>query len=87
MDPSARLAEKWEYPPAFREAVRLHNDAINIERRSEPVAVTYFSNLLTRKIGFSLVPYDGDPLSSKTLADALNRTADTRENFEISLQG
>lgn len=85
-DLGARLAEKWEYPQVFREVVRLHNDAINIERRSEPVVVTYFSNLLARKIGFSLVPYDGDPLSSKALADALNMTPDTRENFEISLR-
>lgn len=85
-DLGARLSEKWEYPQAFREVVRLHDDAINIERRSEPVIVTYFSNLLTRKIGLSLVPYDGDPLSSKALADALNMTNETRENFEISLR-
>jgi putative nucleotidyltransferase with HDIG domain len=85
-DLGARLLEKWDYPMVFRDIVRLHDDETNIERRSEPVIVTYFSNLLTRKVGFSLLPYEGDPLSNKALADALNMSGETRDAFEVSIR-
>ncbi len=84
-DLGARLLEVWQYPMLFQDVVRLHDDDTNVERRSEAVIVSYFSNLLTRKIGLSLVPYDGDPLSDKVLADALNMTQEMRDEFEETL--
>ena len=85
-DLGARLLEKWQYPGSFREVVRLHDDTTNIHFRSEAVLVTYFSNLLTRKVNFSLLPYEGDPLSDRTLANALNMPPKRREEFERTIK-
>ncbi len=85
-DLGARLLELWLYPSQFRDVVRLHDDTGNIERRAEPVIVTHFSNVLTRKVGFSLREYDEDPTLDKTLADALNISAKMRQNFENALR-
>jgi HD-like signal output (HDOD) protein len=84
-DLGARLLEKWTYPVSFQEVVLLHNDDAHIDRRSEPVVVTYFSNLLTRKAGFSLVPYEEDLMTRDGLADALNMSPQARADIEQTL--
>ncbi|MBN1868678.1 HDOD domain-containing protein [Candidatus Sumerlaeota bacterium] len=66
------LMENWNYPSVFADVAMLHDDADSLAGSGEPVIVTYFSNLLSRKLGYSLVPYDGDPLSDHRLAEALN---------------
>jgi hypothetical protein len=50
--------------------------------------VTFYSNLLTRLLGFSLLPYpsESDPLGAHDIAQALNMTPDTREHIEKALQ-
>jgi HD-like signal output (HDOD) protein len=73
-DLGARLLEKWNYPANFQTVVRLHNDRYDIEQRHESVVVTYISNLLTRKLGFSLLPYDNDEELRHAMLDALNMT-------------
>ncbi len=73
-DLGARLLEKWNYPGSFQTVVRLHNDRYEIEQRHESVVVTYISNLLTRKLGFSLLPYDNDEELRHAMLDALNMT-------------
>ena len=78
--------EKWNYPAAFRDVVRLHNDPSNIAIRPEGVIVTYFSNLLSRKVGFSLHAYEGDPLSDESLASALNMDTGILDELEESLR-
>ncbi len=85
-DMGARLLEKWQYPANFRDVVRLHDDHANIQVRSEAVLVTYFSNLLTRKSGFSLIPYQGDPLADQELATALNMSPQKRTQFEKTIK-
>ncbi len=85
-DMGARILEKWQYPADFRDVVRLHDDHANIQVRSEAVLVTYFSNMLTRKVGFSLIPYQGDPISDHELANALNMTPQRRKQFEKTIK-
>ena len=70
---------------AMQDVVRLHNDGLNLHHRDEPVVVTFFSNLIARKIGFSLVPYEGDPLSNKDLADVLNMRPEVQDEIEGSI--
>ena len=84
-----RLMEKWEYDKSFQDMVFLHNDDVSkIRSYGEPVVVTYYSNLLTRKMGLSLLPYtEGpDPLGAHDFAQALNMTPETRDKIEISLR-
>jgi len=85
-DLGTRLLEKWTYPVSFQEVVLLHNDDAHVDRRSEPVVVTYFSNLLTRKSGFSLVPHEEDLLTKESLADALNMSPEARADIEEILE-
>jgi putative nucleotidyltransferase with HDIG domain len=85
-DLGARLLEKWHYPVAFQDVVRLHDDDANIHTRAEHVIVTYYSNVLTRKLGFSLVPYEGNPLSNRQLAEALNMDPEIRDDLEDSMK-
>jgi HD-like signal output (HDOD) protein len=90
-DLGAHLLRLWTYPYSFQEVIRLHDDDANIHVRSEAVIVTYFSNLLTRKLGFSLVPYHpdlihGDLLENQRLADALNMSPEMRLELEASLR-
>lgn len=82
----ARLIRKWEYPQAFEDVVALHDDAEGIQKHSEPVVVTYFSNILSRKIGYSLVPYDPQNDSDERLAEVLNITPGTRLLLEDHLK-
>jgi HD-like signal output (HDOD) protein/CheY-like chemotaxis protein len=84
-----RLMEKWEYDKSFQDMVFLHNDDVSkIRCYSEPVVVTYYSNLLTRKMGLSLLPCpEGpDPLGAHDFAQALNMTPETRDKIEKSLR-
>ncbi|MFP4581353.1 MAG: HDOD domain-containing protein [Candidatus Sumerlaeia bacterium] len=85
-DLGARLLEKWNYPASFQDVIRLHDDDVNIHTRPEPVVVTYYSNILTRKLGFSLVPYEGNPLSNRQLAEALNMDSKTRDALEEQMR-
>jgi HD-like signal output (HDOD) protein len=81
-----KLIHKWRYSASYEEVVALHNDDQTIETRSETVVVTYFSNLLTRKLGYSLVPYSEDLLGNKILARALNMTTGTRYLLEENME-
>ncbi|HNY26199.1 MAG TPA: response regulator [Candidatus Sumerlaeota bacterium] len=81
-DLGARLLEKWNYPASFQTVVRLHNDRYEIEQRHESVVVTYISNLLTRKLGFSLLPYDNEEELRHAMLDALNMTEMMGFEFE-----
>jgi HD-like signal output (HDOD) protein/CheY-like chemotaxis protein len=84
-----RLMEKWEYDKSFQDMVFLHNDDVSkIRCYSEPVVVTYYSNLLTRKMGLSLLPCpEGpDPLGAHDFAQAMNMTPETRDKIEKSLR-
>jgi hypothetical protein len=65
--------------------VSLHNDDRNIHSHEESVVVTFFSNLLTRKLGFSLVPYVGDPLTNNGLVTALNLSRRTINEIELAV--
>jgi HD-like signal output (HDOD) protein len=81
-DLGARLLEKWIYPPRLHEVVRLHNDSSGLSHHSEGVVVTYFANLLTRKFGYSLIPFEEKDLSLYAIASALNFTPATCETIE-----
>lgn len=86
-DMGARLLQKWHYPMAFQEVVRLHNDDDTIHTRTEPVVVTYASNLFTRKLGIGIVEYDGnDPFQNRLLIRALNLEPKQAEEIERILQ-
>ena len=81
------LLEKWQYPQIFQQVVRHHNDASGvIGAQAEPVIVTYFSNLLTRKIGYSLVPWESNPMDDQEMAEALNMTEGVRLRLESNLE-
>lgn len=80
-----KLMQKWEYSDAFKAVVSHHNDDENIQQQPEGVVVTYFSNLIARKLGYSLVPYDVDLLSNKVLAETLNMSAGTQLILEKKL--
>jgi HD-like signal output (HDOD) protein/DNA-binding NarL/FixJ family response regulator len=69
-----RLIEKWEYSKVFRDVVTLHNDDKHINEHDEPVIITYFANIITRKLGFSLVPYDERLNINEAVLDVLNLT-------------
>lgn len=81
-DLGARLLEKWIYPPRLHEVVRLHNDTDGLSHHSEGVVVTYFANLLTRKFGYSLIPFEEKDFSLYAIASALNFTPATCEEIE-----
>lgn len=85
-DLGARLLENWQYPKTFLEVVRLHDDEKNFYRQQEPIIVTYFTNLITRKLGFSLVEYAGSPLDDVRLISALNLTTEKRDEIENTLR-
>jgi HD-like signal output (HDOD) protein/CheY-like chemotaxis protein len=84
-DLGMRLLQNWDYPESFQKVVRLHNDDRNIHSHDESVVVTFFSNLLTRKLGFSLVPYVGDPLTNNGLVTALNLSRRTINEIELAV--
>ncbi|HPS02848.1 MAG TPA: HDOD domain-containing protein, partial [Candidatus Sumerlaeota bacterium] len=81
-DLGARLLEKWIYPPRLHEVVRLHNDTDGLSHHNEGVVVTYFANLLTRKFGYSLIPFEEKDFSLYAIASALNFTPATCEEIE-----
>jgi len=85
-DIGVKLLEKWEYSELFTRVVGQHNDDANIRLQPEPVVVTYYSNALTRKLGYSLVAHDPAILNSHDLAQALNLTDELRERIERSSQ-
>ena len=82
----ARLLRKWQYPDDFVEVVAHHNDDANIHRYHESVVVTYYSNALTRKLGYSLVQHDPAILSNHDLAQALNLNDTIGEKIEQAAQ-
>ncbi|MFW6255751.1 MAG: HDOD domain-containing protein [Candidatus Sumerlaeota bacterium] len=85
----ARVMIKWEYDKSFQDVVFYHNDDDSkVCQHEEPVVVAYYSNLLTRKMGFSLKEYpkDRDPLGGHDIAQALNMSPDVRDRVEKSLR-
>jgi HD-like signal output (HDOD) protein len=81
-DLGARLLEKWIYPPRLHEVVRLHNDSDGLSHHSEGVVVTYFANLLTRKVRLQPHPFEDKDLSLYAIASALNFTPETCAELE-----
>jgi HD-like signal output (HDOD) protein len=70
----ARLIQKWGYDKTFENVVYLHDDSYYVHEYDEAVVVTFFSNQMTRLMGFSLLPYDQqeDFLGHHEIAQALN---------------
>jgi HD-like signal output (HDOD) protein/DNA-binding response OmpR family regulator len=85
-DLGKKLMVKWQYSKMFQQVVSQHNDEDHLCDHPESVVVTYFSNLLTRKLGYSLLPYEGNPLNSQDLAEALNMNEGMRLTLESSLR-
>ena len=81
-----RLLGRWMYSKTFQDVVAHHDDDQGIEQRDETVIVTYFSNLLTRKVGMSLVPYREGQVERTELAEALNMTTGTRLLLEKKME-
>ncbi len=81
-----RLIEKWEYSKIFRDVVTLHNDDKHINEHEEPVIITYFSNIITRKLGFSLVPYDDRLNINEAVLDVLNLTVGKQLQLEEQIR-
>ena len=81
-----RLMQKWGYPEAFHNVISQHNNDDKVQEFGEPVVVTYFSNLLTRKMGFSLLENDEALLNRHEIAQALNMDSSTREKIEKELE-
>lgn len=82
IDAGLRLMDRWEYPESFRAVVGLHNDDARVFEYEEPVVVTYYSNLLTRKLDFSLEPHVEEIYNNHQIAQALNMDDDTRGEIE-----
>ena len=80
-----RLVQRWGYPDAFSEVVKFHNDDEQIQKHDEAVIVTYFSNLLTRKMNLSLRAHDESLLDRREIAQSLNMSQQTRAKIEKSL--
>ncbi len=76
-----RLMEKWEYPDPFHSVVELHDDDDKVYLYDEPVVVTYYSNLLSRKIGLSLMPHVEELLDNKQIAQSLNMSDEARTSI------
>lgn len=81
-----RLFKKWKYSDFFIQIAAFHNEAMHIQDRLEVVVITYFSNLLSRKVGYSLVPHDEVLLNREELADALNMSSTMRQKLEGDLK-
>ncbi len=84
----ARLIQKWGYDKTFENVVYLHDDSYYVHEYDEAVVVTFFSNQMTRLMGFSLLPYDQqeDFLGHHEIAQALNMSPDVRQRIEIALR-
>jgi HD-like signal output (HDOD) protein len=84
----ARLIQKWGYDKVFEDVVYLHDDSYYVHEYDEAVVVTFFSNQMTRLMGFSLLPYDQqeDFLGHHEIAQALNMNPDVRQRIETALR-
>lgn len=84
----ARLIQKWGYDKVFENVVYLHDDSYFVHEYDEAVVVTFFSNQMTRLMGFSLLPYDQqeDFLGRHEIAQALNMNPDVRQRIEAALR-
>ncbi len=84
----ARLIQKWGYDKTFEDVVYLHDDSYYVHEYDEAVVVTFFSNQMTRLMGFSLLPYDQqeDFLGHHEIAQALNMSPDVRQRVEVALR-
>jgi HD-like signal output (HDOD) protein len=81
-----RLMEKWDYPEPFHSIVSLHNDDERVQEYDEAVVVTHYSNLLTRKVGFSLRVHDEATLGNRQIAQALNMSDQARDQILQDLE-
>ena len=79
------LIRNWNYSAEFTEIVKNHNDPLDLIKNSKPLLTTFFSNLLTRKIGFSLIPYEGSENDLLQAAALLNLN-DPLEQIEAELK-
>jgi putative nucleotidyltransferase with HDIG domain len=73
-----KLMERWQYPESFQQVIELHNDDANVYQYDEPVVVTYYANLLARKVGISLRPHVEALLDNKQIAQAMNMSDSAR---------
>lgn len=86
-DLGLRLMKKWGFADAFRRVAALHNDDARVQEYEEGVIVTYYANLLSRKIGLSLRPNDEPLLNNKQIAQALNLSAQSRAETTQTMMG
>ncbi|MFW5870680.1 MAG: HDOD domain-containing protein, partial [Candidatus Sumerlaeota bacterium] len=80
-----KLMERWQYPESFHSVVELHNDDAKVYQYDEPVVVTYYSNLLSRKVGLSLRPHVEALLDNKQIAQAMNMSDAARNEVADKL--
>jgi HD-like signal output (HDOD) protein len=81
----ALIITKWNYPAIFIEIAHHHNDSVEQACASLPLAATYYSNLLTRKLGYSLDSFDSQQDNLEKAASYLKLTPDQSQEFETVL--
>lgn len=82
-----QLMQKWNYPDAYQKVVNLHNNDDEVYKYEDPVVVTYYSNVLSRKMGYSLKPHNEAVIANKQIAQALNMSDDARAAIMETLEG
>lgn len=78
---------KWNYSKEFIEVAKDHNSKLEKISKLKHVLITYFSNLLTRKIEYSLYPYDEESVANLSEAASLLQLENNQiDEIEISLK-
>ena len=83
----AHLVEKWQYTDPFPQVIREHNNDERIHEQDEVVIVTYVANLMTRRLGYSLVPCDDPVRDQERIADILNISEKAFESLAKVVEG
>ena len=81
VDFGAALLNRWKFSNEFVRVVQNHENPTIEDNSSKEIVVVHLANLLTRKIGFSLIEESEERLSETTAAQALNLDAERLDSI------
>jgi len=73
------LLEKWNFPKIYSQIALAHENISDLEDPEEELAVIYLANRYVRRLGYSLIPDDGQDILNEKPAKLLKLNAEVLE--------
>ena len=80
------LLEKWNFPKIYSQIALAHENILDLEDPEEELAVIYLANRYVRRLGYSLIPDDGQDILNEKPAKLLRLNVEILEKVAAAVK-